>query len=75
MIGSELIRRTIAHALMWSHVVIKVDPVLRCPEKVSQGSIAPALRNRQLKGPNKAFGMPVVRWGPRSAHRADEALL
>src|SRR6266487_1016165 len=60
-------------ALMWPLLVIKIDPTLGFPKKLSLCSIGPAFRYGELENANKPLGVAIVCRCPCSTHRSHEA--
>src|SRR5215472_12122477 len=58
---------------MWSQLIIEVNPVFCCPQKLSERAIRSALGDRELELAHKAFGIAVISRRPCSAHRALKA--
>src|SRR5947199_10542287 len=60
---------------MWSLLIVKVDPRLRCSQKLPQSVIGATISDRQLEDADKAFGIAIVGGRPSAAHREHTAFL
>ena len=73
MLTGIVIRRLLMQSFMRPVLVIKIDPALSFPQKLSQGTIGPAFGYRELKNANEPFCVAIVGGRPCSAHRPREA--
>ncbi len=73
MTSSILIRRLLIQALMWPQLVIKIDPALGFPQKLSQCAIGPAFGYGELEQAHKPLGVAIIGGRSCSAHRTYEA--
>jgi hypothetical protein len=68
MLSGIVVRRLLMQALMWPILIIKIDPALSFPQKLSQGTIGPAFGYSELKNANEPFCVAIVGGRPCSAH-------
>src|SRR6266571_5270042 len=73
MLFSILVRRLLMQALMWPILMIKIDPALGFPQKISQRPIGPAFGYSELKNANEPFCVAVVGGRSCAANRTHEA--
>ncbi len=59
MIFRIVIRRLLLQALMWSHLIVKIDPVFCFAQKVSQRPIRSAFGEGELNMPTKRSAEPL----------------
>jgi hypothetical protein len=73
VLRGKLIRRTIFQPLVWSLLIVKVDPIFCCLKKFTKGPVSPSFCNSKLKDANKAFCIPIICRSTSSAHRSNKA--